>query len=174
MTTVTPSVARPSLLHDIAPPVPFSLYPIWMILLTIFFGIVGLILLLTWRGKLSILSRKDKSTPGEAALKSLRVLHSTVLSPHDFGVEVSAILRRYIQDEYGVSATTQTSMEFLASIQDSSIFSSEEKVMLGKFLGMADLLKFSRAEAKQEETTALLLQAEQLVCTYQNLSSPPP
>jgi hypothetical protein len=54
-------------------------------------------------------------------------------------------------------------MEFLVSIRDSPVFSSEEKVILGKFLEMADLLKFSRRETKRDETSSLLLQAEQLV-----------
>jgi len=54
-------------------------------------------------------------------------------------------------------------MEFLASVQDSNIFPPVEKAVLGRFLETVDLLKFSKAEARQGEPIELLLQAEQLV-----------
>lgn len=163
MTFVIPSLAEPAPLRDIDPPIPFSLYPSWMIFLSIF-SVLGLIVLLVW-SRIFFSKKRRHPTPGEDALDSLKDLQSrmTTLSPHDFGIDVSAILRRYVQKEYGLSITTQTSMEFLASIRENSIFSSEEKIILGKFLETADLFKFSRTEAKQEDTTGLLLQAEQLV-----------
>ena len=159
-----PSVT-PAPIHDIAPPVPFFPYPLWMVVLAIL-GALGLLALLIWGGKL-LFSKKQKLTPAEATLAALTLLRSRMesLSPHDFGVEVSTLLRRYVQEEHGLSATTQTSMEFLESIRNNAVFSKEEKVMLGGFLETADLLKFARAEAKKEETSSLLLQAEQLVRT---------
>jgi hypothetical protein len=163
MTSVVSSSLEPAPLHDIDPPIPISLYPAWTAPLAVL-GILGLIVLF-FCSKLFFPKRKRPVTPKNAVLEALVVLHShmEVLSPHDFGVEVSALLRRYIEDEYGLRATTQTSMEFLVSIRDSPIFSSEEKIILGKFLEMADLLKFSRRKTKRDETFSLLLQAEQLV-----------
>jgi len=168
MTAVVLSSLEPAPLHDIDPPVPIPPYPVWIAPLAVL-GILGLIALFFCGRKLLSLSTRKKRpiTPKDVALEALAVLRSNIelLSPHDFGVEVSALLRRYIQDEYGLCVTTQTSMEFLMSIRDSPIFSLEEKIILGKFLKMADLLKFSRRETKREETSALLLQAEQLVYT---------
>ncbi|ALJ56430.1 hypothetical protein AMD24_00242 [Candidatus Xiphinematobacter sp. Idaho Grape] len=164
MTSVVSSSLEPAPLHDIDPPIPISLYPAWIAPLAIL-GILVLAALFFCSRKLSFPKRKQLVNPKNAALEALAVLHShiEVLSPHDFGVEVSALLRRYIQDEYGLRATTQTSVEFLVSIRDSPIFSSEEKIILGKFLEMADLLKFSRRDARRDETSSLLLQAEQLI-----------
>ncbi|QQY08930.1 MAG: DUF4381 family protein [Candidatus Xiphinematobacter sp.] len=170
MTSAVSSLLELAPLHDIDPPVPIPPYPVWYpvwVAPLAILGVLGLTATFFFVRKLSLPKGKRPTSPKDTALQALALLRSQieVLSPHDFGVKVSALLRRYIQEEYGLHATTQTSMEFLVSIQDSPMFSLEEKVILGKFLEMADLLKFSRKEIKRDETSALLLQAEQLVCT---------
>lgn len=157
--------ATPAPIHDIVPPVPFFPYPFWMVLLVVS-SALGLITLLVWVAKW-VLFRKRKLRPVEKALAGLTLLRTQMggISPHDFGVQVSSILRHYIQEEYGLRATTQTSLEFLESIQNNVVFSEEEKTMLRGFLETADLLKFAKAKVEATESTSLLYQAEQLVRT---------
>ncbi len=157
--------ATPAPLHDIAPPVPFFPYPIWMAILAAVI-LLGLCILLIWVIKL-IFYKKRKILPLEKALAALNLLRARVetISTYDFGVEVSAILRHYVQEEHGLSATTQTSLEFLESIRNNAVFAVEEKAMLGKFLQTVDLIKFARAEVGVDESTSLLELAEKLVRT---------
>ncbi len=163
--------ATPAPLHDIVPPIPFFPYPIWVVILAALL-FLGFLALLLWVVRF-FLFRKRKILPPEKALTALSVLRNRMgtISPHDFGVEVSTILRCYVQEEHSLSATTQTSLEFLESIRNNAVFSIEEKAMLGKFLETVDLLKFARATVGAEESASLLKQAEKLVRTREKKQS---
>ena len=155
----------PAPLHDIVPPVPFFPYPLWMVILAVVI-LLGLCTVLIGVIKLTFF-KKRRVLPPEKALTALNLLRGRIgaISPYDFGVEVSAILRHYVQEEHGLSATTQTSLEFLESIRNNAVFAVEEKAMLSKFLQTVDLIKFARAEVGVDESTSLLKQAEKLVRT---------
>ena len=76
--------------------------------------------------------------------------------PYSFGVEVSNDVRSYIQAEHDLSATRQTSIEFLQSIADHALFTDNEKAGLAVLLERTDLLKYARAEAGESEMLDLL------------------
>ncbi|PWU06592.1 MAG: hypothetical protein C5B47_07390 [Verrucomicrobia bacterium] len=159
----------PAPLHDIAPPVPFFPYPLWMVILGAVI-LLGLCVLLIWIAKIFFF-KKRKMSPPEKALAALSLLRARIkaISPYDFGVEVSDILRHYIHEEHGLRAPTQTSLEFLESIRNNAVFAVEEKAMLGKFLQTVDLIKFAKAEVSLDESASLLEQAKKLVHTrHQN------
>ena len=93
------------------------------------------------------------------------------LTSYEFAVQVSDVLRSYIDKKFGISATTATSIEFLNSIRQNPLFSEEEKRALSHFLQTADLLKYARAEAGTEELKQLFNAAEGLVCGKMSASA---
>jgi len=109
--------------------------------------------------------RSRKPTPREIALRDLGSLVGGAegLDGYRLGIAASDILRTYCSSQFGLHATTQTSLEFLESIRDHSAFSEDERALLARFLESADLLKFARAEASGEDRDELLDRALRLV-----------
>ena len=69
------------------------------------------------------------------------------MSPYQFSIRVSDILRKYVTQQYGLPATRQTSIEFLTALAKASPFSTEEKSLLEDFLNRCDLIKFARVRS---------------------------
>jgi hypothetical protein len=151
-------------LHDIAPPVDYSLIPPWLILAGVLLAlaIAGLIV---W---LIVNRRKAPAavpTPRERALQMLARIGAEIdkLDPYKFSIRVSDILRRYVAEQYQLPLTRQTSVEFLASLAKSSAFSEDDKSLLDDFLNRCDLIKFARYEATTEDSQLLLDEAMRFV-----------
>lgn len=66
----------------------------------------------------------------------------------DFYVELTLVVRRYIQRKYGIKAPHLTTEEFLATVSASVLAGGAEK--LKTFLESADLIKFAGVEATPE------------------------
>ncbi|MCK6555216.1 hypothetical protein L6Q96_11665 [Candidatus Binatia bacterium] len=61
-----------------------------------------------------------------------------------FYVELSSIVRRYLEDRFAVHAPEMTTEEFLAAAARDSRLGAPQKRLLGEFLAEADLVKFAR------------------------------
>jgi hypothetical protein len=85
------------------------------------------------------------------------------MTPYQFSVRVSDILRKYVTQQYGLPATRQTSIEFLTALAKASSFSSDEKTLLEDFLNRCDLIKFARYEATASDSELLLEEAIRFV-----------
>jgi hypothetical protein len=151
--------------HDIVPPLGYSLIPPWAITLAIIVG-VALVALLAWW----LINRYKRSAPPpplprERALAALRNAEPEVelVTPYEFSIRVSDILRAYVSEQFGLPLTRQTSFEFLEHVRRGSIFSDEEKQLLEAFLDRCDLIKFARYQASPEESRLLLDEAIQFV-----------
>ncbi len=151
-------------LPDIAPPVNYSLVPLWMIFVAslIVLTIIGLAI---WYGRK--LFRKEQPTPSprERALAALSRIENEVekIAPFQFSIRVSDILRRYVMEQFDLPMTRQTSVEFLNAIASAANFSDEEKTLLADFLNRCDLIKFARYEATTADSRLLLDEARQFV-----------
>ena len=150
--------------HDIAPPVDYSLLPPWVI----FAGVlVALILcgLLGWWIRRRWQKPKPQPSPRERTLELLDRISGEIetLSPYQFSIRVSDILRRYVTDQYQLPVTRQTSVEFLAALTKASPFSEDEKSLLEDFLSRCDLIKFARYDATTEDSRLLLEEATRFV-----------
>jgi uncharacterized protein DUF4381 len=148
--------------HDIAPPVDYSLLPTWVIFVGTFFVLTligGIIWLISRRKPVHIKS------PRERTLELLDRIENEIqmLSPYQFSIRVSDILRRYVTEQYNLPVTRQTSIEFLNVIKTASPFSEDEKALLKDFLDRCDLIKFARYEATTADSKLLLDEATRFV-----------
>ena len=151
-------------LHDISPPVDYSLVPLWVIFAAAFVALstIGLIGWLIWR---RMHRPKPAPSPRVRALELLQRARGeiTQLSPYQFSIRVSDILRRYVMEQYDLPVTRQTSVEFLEALSKASRFSEDDKSLLDDFLSRCDLIKFARYEATTADSELLLAEATRFV-----------
>jgi hypothetical protein len=85
--------------------------------------------------------------PWEVALARLDALAAQRLPERgQFGpyyVQLSSILRHYIEDRFGVHAPEQTTPEFLEAAEVRDFLTSEQQQLLTRFLRHMDLVKFA-------------------------------
>ncbi len=150
------TAATPAPLHDIAGPVEFFPYPVWAVVLAAL-AVLAVLGLLVWFFFLRKRSSRVASSRDRARrkLSELRERVGTT-EVYDFSIEVSEVLRRFIEETRGLRATTQTTMEFLAAIANDPQFSDAERGLLATFLEKADLIKFARIHATDEDSRGLL------------------
>lgn len=161
---MTPAIPppTPAPIHDIAGPVWFFPYPVWMVVAAglAFLALVGLLFWLTRRRRPA-----PVLTPRERALKALGQLRGEApeSDSYGFGIKVSDALRTYIRDQHGLDALTRTSIEFLEVLRENPAFTDNEKAALSEFVESVDLLKYARQSAAADEIRSLLEIAERLV-----------
>ena len=150
--------------HDIAPPVDYSLLPPWVIFCGALVAL-ALIGLIGWWIRRRWLRPKPQPSPRERTLDLLNRISREIetLSPYQFSIRVSDILRRYVTDQYQLPVTRQTSVEFLAALTKASPFSEDDKSLLEDFLNRCDLIKFARYDATTEDSRLLLEEATRFV-----------
>lgn len=150
--------------HDISPPVDYSLVPAWVIFAASFsaLALLGLVawLFLRWRRR----PKPERS----ARVRTLELLERArgeimSLSPYEFSIRVSDILRRFVVEQYHLPSTRQTSIEFLEAIANAPAFSADDKTLLGDFLSRCDLIKFARYDATTADSELLLDEATRFV-----------
>ena len=151
-------------IHEIAPPVDYSLVPPWVIYAGIALGVAVLGLIGWWLRKRARRPKPVRS-PRDGALDALAHIEREMetMTPYQFSIAVSDILRGYVTEEYALPVTRQTSVEFLTMLAKSSPFSAEETLLLEDFLGRCDLIKFARYDATIEDSRRLLEEATEFV-----------
>ena len=104
-------------------------------------------------------------SPREIALERLEAAHVEIerMTPYQFSIRVSDILRRYVTEQYQLPLTRQTSVEFLTALARRSEFSEDDKSLLTDFLNRCDLIKFARYEATTADSELLLQEAFRFV-----------
>lgn len=152
-------------LHDISPPVDYSLIPLWVVFVATFCALAVVGLIAWW----IIRARRQRSvlvkSPRQRALEELDSMEHAVerTQPYRFSIRVSDVLRRYVTEQFDLPVTKQTSVEFLAALAKASPFSAEEKTLLEDFLNRCDLIKFARYEATSADSRLLLEEAIRFV-----------
>jgi hypothetical protein len=88
-----------------------------------------------------------------AELEKARVLMSPE-SSRPYGIEVSGIVRRYIERRFAIVAPRRSTEEFLVEAAASEKLEPAHRQLLAEFLGSCDFLKFARARAELTELEA--------------------
>lgn len=150
--------------HEIAPPVDYSLIPTWVIFVGTFLALT-LIGVIVWLILRSLKASVPAKSARERTLELLDRMEDEIemLSPYQFSIRVSDVLRGYVTEQYKLPITRQTSIEFLNIIRTASTFSEDEKVLLKDFLDRCDLIKFARYEAATADSRLLLEEATRFV-----------
>ncbi|MFL6588562.1 MAG: DUF4381 family protein [Chthoniobacterales bacterium] len=151
-------------IHEIAPPVDYSLVPPWVYYATAIAGLCLLGLIGWWIRKRALRPKPIRSAR-DRTLEALQQIERQIetLTPYNFSIAVSDILRGYVTEQYHLPVTRQTSVEFLAALARTSPFSPDETSLLEDFLGRCDLIKFARYDATTEDSRLLLNEATQFV-----------
>jgi len=150
--------AGPDEMEDIQPPVRPDT-AIWSV------AIIALLLLLALAAYFLWPNPKKPGTPPplprELARISLRELQEKLgtTGVYDLSVEVSNVIRTFIERQYGVQAIRQTTPEFLHLASRKIKFTTVQHDDLRKFLHLCDSIKFARVEAGRQESETLLSQA---------------
>jgi len=151
-------------IHEIAQPVDYSLVPPWVIYTGIALGLAVLGLIGWWIRKRALRPKPVRS-PRERALDGLNQIEGEMetMTPYQFSIAVSDILRGYVTEQYQLPVTRQTSFEFLSMLAKNSPFADDAKSLLEDFLNRCDLIKFARYEATIHDSQLLLEEAKQFV-----------
>jgi len=115
-------------------------------------GLTALLAALAFTASRIRLAKKIRMmTPGERALRELRLLLEKHLPEKglfkDFYIELTMVVRRYIERRHGIRAPEQTTEEFLAAASSGETLHAATVAELQTFLTAADLIKFAGREA---------------------------
>ncbi len=113
-----------------------------------------------WWGvrKVREMVRVHRMSPIERALYELEKLLAKSLPSRgfykDFYVELTMVVRRYVQRKYGIKAPNLTTQEFFGELEKSNRQTLAQTENLRRFLESADLVKFAGVEATVEMAEA--------------------
>jgi hypothetical protein len=112
-------------------------------------------IVLMLRGRQAALAPELVKTPWQVAKERLALLEARHLPQQGkfdaYYVDLSAILRYYIEGRFQLHAPERTTPEFLAETVGQSYFSPEQEVFLSRFLRLCDRVKFARFRPDLEE-----------------------
>ena len=154
-----PPVARASVTGDmeIAPkrdllPLSWKLVGICAAALAVLAAIVAIVYLVV--RKIRTMVRVHRMSPIERAMYELEALLKKGLPGRglykDFYVELTMVVRRYIERRHAVRAPNLTTDEFLRAARENPAFTPEAIAELKSFLESADMVKFAGVEATPE------------------------
>jgi hypothetical protein len=126
-------------------------------------GVAVLVLVLVRRRRPAGALPEKRRPAHEEALDALRALRDKDYIGQgmvmEFYVELSAILRWYIERRFGVHAPEQTTQEFLGEISRDGFFDLRRRTLLKEFLEHCDLVKFAKYGPTSDEIDRVFMSA---------------
>lgn len=105
--------------------------------------------------------------PWDVALNRMRELDRRNLPGSGkidaYYVDLSAILRYYIEDRFHIRAPEQTTQEFLDMATQSGVYTDEQQQFLAEFLRQCDRVKFARLQPGLEDMTTHFKQVRHFI-----------
>jgi hypothetical protein len=134
---------------------PKPLPVVWQIVILV--AALGLIGLLLWRRAVArrgagptAAGIAEAREDALAELEKLRGLISTENS-RTYAIQVSGVVRRYIERRFAIHAPKRSTEEFLLEAQGSGRLDERHRKNLTQFLAACDFLKFAKATAEVKE-----------------------
>jgi hypothetical protein len=146
-------------LRDIRSSVPLLSSTWWPTIIAV--GSLCVVLLLLSR--LIFHKKKPLVPPHIKAANALQTLRDTDLEVQQFYTTISNIVRIYIEERFQISATGQTTREFLIAEKENPKLEHVDRKALADFLVAADLVKFARFEPNTNTWDDAIVRAEQFV-----------
>lgn len=143
-------------LKDVKGPVGLPETP-WLLIASVVLGAAVLALgVWYWLHKLALRTKKVKvKTPWDAAYERLDELKRR--DPFGQGkaqehfIELSAIVRTYIEERFSIRAPEMTTEEFLDSVKNATNVENEHKEILQSFMRLCDMVKFAKYPPSVQE-----------------------
>jgi hypothetical protein len=163
-----PAVASVTITNDIRgikPPVPISNpWPwMWVLLAAL---VVAAAAYVAWRRMKRPQATATAIPLVPAHVRARQKLEAALRLIHDprlFCIEVSGVLRVYLEERFDLRAPERTTDEFLFELRESKKLSPEQKESLRHFLESCDLVKFARFEPNESSLRELHEAALRLV-----------
>lgn len=139
-------------------PVPHDWWWLWLLLALVAGAVVAFWL---WKRRKPVATIETVAPPSpyEIAIRALQRLRADNPPVEEFYTRLSAIVRQYIEGQFGLRAPERTTEEFLAeaSLPPASM------TLLGAFLQESDLVKFARLRPGKEDMERAFGAAETFV-----------
>jgi hypothetical protein len=81
----------------------------------------------------------------------------------EFYIDLSGIVRHYLEDRFRLKAPEMTTEEFLADVKQKKVLTSTQKELLRDFMSHCDLVKFARYGPTEEEIRSSVDSAKNLI-----------
>lgn len=131
-------------------------------------AIIAILLVLALLAYLFWPSTRPKVTPVPLPREMARLRLNEVraaaesANPYDTAVGLSAIVRAFVEQQYGLKSVSRTTQEFLIELASTSCLNPVQKGLLQRFLSTTDQIKFAHADPP-EERLSLVEQATNLI-----------
>ncbi len=137
---------------------PWQAPPLWVWLLLGLLVAGAVVFVLRWRNaaRRAAQGAHVAAHAHEDALAELDKARALMSSENSrpYGIEVSGIVRRYIERRFDIVAPRRSTEEFLIEAAESAKLEPAHRQWLAEFLGTCDFLKFARARAELGELEA--------------------
>ena len=156
-------------IKDVKPPVdmPGEFWWVWWLLAAVAIAAVALYFLSRRKPAEKAAVIVPPKLPWEIAYERLDALalkkypEAGIYQP--FYVELTGIVRHYLEDHYSIKAPEMTTEEFLNFMKKTSVLKEEHKVVLKDFLNGSDMVKFAKHEPTIGEAQANFDLARKLI-----------
>ncbi|MBC8002931.1 MAG: hypothetical protein H7X97_10125 [Opitutaceae bacterium] len=152
-------------LLDIRPPVEIPNGWAWLAWAVVTVSLIALAVW-AWRRWLSRVATPPPAPLVPAHIRARQRLDAAlrfIADPKAFCIEVSAVIRIYLEERFRFHAPDRTTEEFLLEIQSTDLLAADQKQSLRDFLEQCDLVKFARYEPTETELRGLMASAHRLV-----------
>ena len=170
VTSVLAGVEETPRLQEVAEPMPapprLGRLLLFATLALVAAGVAAALVVIVRRGAARSAARSAIVPPHEAALRALRELAADDLLHRDllaFHTAVAAIVRRYLEQRFGVRAPERTTEELMFILTGGSWLEDPQRRALHAFLAQCDQVKFARARPTETASRDLLETATDLV-----------
>ena len=155
------------------PPSPSTKDWIWILVAGILISLGVWLYLLRKRRKPPV-STEDEERSDQRAFQRLRELKQFISTNpqqvHYFYLKLSEIFREYLENQFGFSATSMTTQEFLPLLQSRTPYDAEEREQIVFLTQKSDLVKYADEQSTHAEVEAAY---NQVVKWIERIAFPP-
>jgi hypothetical protein len=160
-----PSLAN---LEPMLPPQPVpEVRQIGWLIAAVAASLVAIAAVVTWRRRKRPPVEPRRQTPEEIAHAALAALLAENLPARglikEFYLQLTGIVRQYIEDTTGIRAPEQTTGEFLHDMRSREAFAPERSVRLAEFLEAADMVKYAGQQPPENQINEAISRAREFV-----------
>jgi hypothetical protein len=175
-TAVTGTASAINDIRGLKPPVEIVNAWTWLLAAAVVAigGLLAFWLWRRWQARRAEAAAVREHVPAHVrARRRLDQVLALISQPEPFCVEVSAAIRRYLEEQFEFRAPERTTEEFLYELQRTNLLSPDQKASLGGFLSRCDLVKFARYEPAETELRQLHAAAIRLIDETEPVATTP-